>query len=646
MATNNEPIFEEPKKTADTTSTPDSEVHPGAGSAIALKGRGVRDKQTVTVQKLCYDVEIEAEDKTMTTRRILKDVNLTFPAMSLTAIMGSTGAGKTTLLNAVANRFTPTSGDIKVNGVLTRDSAMQRRLGYVMQHDKLMATQTVRETLMFAARLQLPQATTYAECEARVENIIEELGLQKVADSQVGSDAVGGRGLSGGERKRVSIGLVLIPDPDILLLDEPTTGLDSFTAEAVTDTLKQLAEAGRTVIMTIHQPSSVMFRTFTNLLLMANGRVVYSDKADKSVAYFADLGFACPTYMNPSDYYMKLLRTGKADLESKGNLRDIDGGDKMVDGLADKWAASPGNHVPDIKPDPSVLQDNTVYGGYAVSTTRQFTELCKRSGRNISRNKMLFHSRLVSSIVLGIIVGLVFFDLSDKPSGVRAIMGAMFFAMVNQTMLSLNSVLHTFPFEMGLVMRESNANLYSVPAYFIAKTLIEIPFVMLFPTAYVTGMYFLVGLRGTPAAYFTLSLLIILLTLVGQSIGLLISAASASFEVAMMVSPLCLLPMSLLSGFLTTEIPVWLEWLEMTSFIKWTFEGALINEFDNRTLDCSAGQTDCWHSGAELLAETNVEDGASIWRCCLILVGYFFLARVVTCGVLVYKSNRHGGVQE
>eukprot|EP00754_Rhynchopus_humris_P029123 Rhum_TRINITY_DN15192_c5_g1::Rhum_TRINITY_DN15192_c5_g1_i1::g.143474::m.143474 len=131
----------------------------------------------------------------------------------------------------------------------------------------------------------------------------------------------------------------------------------------------------------------------------------------------------------------------------------------------------------------------------------------------------------------------------------------MFFAMVNQTMLSLNSVLHTFPFEMGLVMRETNANLYSVPAYFIAKTLIELPFVMLFPTAYVTGMYFLVGLRGTAAAYFTLALLVILLTLVGQSIGLLISAASASFEVAMMISPLCLLPMSLLSGFLTTEIP-------------------------------------------------------------------------------------------
>eukprot|EP00754_Rhynchopus_humris_P029120 Rhum_TRINITY_DN15192_c1_g1::Rhum_TRINITY_DN15192_c1_g1_i7::g.143465::m.143465 len=119
-------------------------------SHITLK-RGAREPQTVSVENLCFDVEVNNEAGEKQPRRLLNDVSLVFPASSLTAIMGSTGAGKTTLLNAVANRFTPTSGDIKVNGVLTRDSAMQRRLGYVMQHDKLMPTQTVRETLMFAA---------------------------------------------------------------------------------------------------------------------------------------------------------------------------------------------------------------------------------------------------------------------------------------------------------------------------------------------------------------------------------------------------------------------------------------------------------------------------------------------------------------
>ena len=614
----------------------DIEVPENRGSGIALKSEQ-RGKQTVTVEQLVYDVQVQDKKGAPETRRILDNVNLVFPAKSLTAIMGSTGAGKTTLLNAVANRFEPTSGAIKVNGVSTRQAAMQRRLGYVMQHDNLMPTQTVKETMMFAAKLQMPEATSHADCEKRVENIISELGLQKVANSMVGSPAVGGRGLSGGERKRVSIALVLIPDPDILLLDEPTTGLDSFTAEAVTDTLRELAEAGRTVIMTIHQPSSVMFRSFSNLLLLANGRVVYSGDAQASVEYFNALGYVCPEYTNPTDYFMKLLRIGKAG-EEKGSLRQIGDGDKLVSEMADKWAASEHNKTPVFDGADSV-QDEARYGGYAVGIPRQFTELAKRTVRNISRNKMLFHSRVVSSILLGIIVGGVFFDLSDKPSGVRAKMGAMFFATINQAMLSIMGTLHTFPMEMGLVMREANSNLYSVPAYFIAKTLMELPFMILFPVCYVTPMYFMMGLRGTAAAYFSFTLVIVLLTLASQSIGLFISSAAPSYEAALLLGPLVILPTALLSGFLTTEIPVWLEWLEKIGFMKWAYEGLLITEFDNRTLQCVPDQKECWHNGAELLADTNIEDDPSLWRSCLILVAWFVVARLATGAVLTYKGR-------
>ena len=614
-------------------------------SHITLK-RGAREPQTVSVENLCFDVEVNNEEGEKQPRRLLSDVNLVFPASSLTAIMGSTGAGKTTLLNAVANRFVPTSGAIKVNGVSTQEAAMQRRLGYVMQHDRLMPTQTVRETLMFAAKLQLPEATTDAACAERVQAIIDELGLQKVADSMVGSDAVGGRGLSGGERKRVAIGLVLVPDPDILLLDEPTTGLDSFTAEAVTDVLRQLADAGRTVIMTIHQPSSDMFNTFSNLLLLAHGRVVYSGDAHASMDYFSDQGFTCPQYSNPTDYYMKLLRTGRATTD-KGSLREVAAGDEMVAGLADKWAASDASNPAPVVAAASATseEDSARYGGYAVGFGRQFWQLAVRSLRNVSRNKMLFHSRLVSSALLGIIVGLVFFDTSDSPSGSRAKMGAVFFAMVNQAMMGLNGVLHTFPLEMGLVLREASANLYSIPAYFSSKSFVELPFLMLFPWAYVTGMYFLIGLRGTAEGYFTLNLLMILLTLVSQSCGLLISAAAPSFEAAIVIGPLVILPISLLSGFLTTEIPVWLEWLAKVSYIKWTFEGALINEFDNRTLDCNPGQTECWHNGAELLHDMEIESDPSLWRSCAILVGQLIFVRVATCLVLMYKAKRDA-VQE
>lgn len=189
---------------------------------------------------------------------ILKDVSVDLPSRSLTAIVGASGSGKTTLLNVIAHRIKDKR--FQQLGTVTYDSEASTeyqnqddrsaRVGvaYVLQQDVLLPSLTVRETLQYAADLRLSTTTTRAEREAMVESVINELGLGKCANTKIGDNAH--KGCSGGEKRRTSIGVQLLADQPVLILDEPTTGLDAASAIQVVQALKNLAERGKTVIMT------------------------------------------------------------------------------------------------------------------------------------------------------------------------------------------------------------------------------------------------------------------------------------------------------------------------------------------------------------------------------------------------------------
>ncbi|CAD8048393.1 unnamed protein product [Paramecium sonneborni] len=143
------------------------------------------------------------------------------------------------------------------------------------------------------------------EKHQRVEALIRELGITKCADTRVGNTQI--RGVSGGERKRASIGVELLTNPSLIFLDEPTTGLDSSTALQVIDLLKRLAKNGRTIVSTIHQPSSEIFNNFDRLMLLVRGNIIYQGDAEEAINYYGNMGFQCPNFSNPSDYFMKLM---------------------------------------------------------------------------------------------------------------------------------------------------------------------------------------------------------------------------------------------------------------------------------------------------------------------------------------------------
>jgi len=239
------------------------------------------------------------------TRTVLNGASGIVRPGELLAMLGPSGSGKTTLLTALAGRLPgKVSGTITYNGQAF-SSSMKRRTGFVTQDDVLYPHLTVLETLTYAALLRLPKKLTREEKIEQAELIIMELGLTRCRNSVVGGPLF--RGISGGERKRVSIGLEMLVNPSLLLLDEPTSGLDSTTAQRIVATLRGLARGGRTVVTTIHQPSSRLYRMFDKVVVLSEGCPIYSGQAGRVMEYFESLGYNPGfNFMNPADFLLDL----------------------------------------------------------------------------------------------------------------------------------------------------------------------------------------------------------------------------------------------------------------------------------------------------------------------------------------------------
>ncbi|GLE08788.1 hypothetical protein PINS_up020203 [Pythium insidiosum] len=273
-----------------------------------------------------------SKTKDVETKKILSDVSGTARPGELLVIMGPSGAGKSSLLDCIAGRNVAVQGSIALNGA-PWSKRMKRFSAYVMQDDLFYETITVREHLLFQARLRMGGKFSPEQYTKRVDTVIEELGLSKCRDTYIGGAML--RGISGGERKRLSFATEILTNPSLLFVDEPTSGLDSYMAETVVMQLQQLARDGRTVIATIHQPSSELFTLFDKLYLLADGATVYSGNASDAVEYFAKLGLQCPSFVNPTDFFMRQLVVLDVEKDEVGANR--------VQLLKDEWAKTARN---------------------------------------------------------------------------------------------------------------------------------------------------------------------------------------------------------------------------------------------------------------------------------------------------------------
>lgn len=273
----------------------------------------VRFADKMQLEKLKHTFDIDFEDIGLTLpngTQILSGINGRLQSGHAMAIMGPSGSGKTTFMTLLIGKVSRTKGNIYINGKSEEIRKYSRLIGYVPQEDIMLRELTVRDVLMHSARTRLPCDWDYHKVKAKVLEIISFLGMSAVANTVIGNEEE--RGISGGQRKRVNIGMELVAEPSLLFLDEPTSGLDSSTAFEVCENLKNIAEQkGLTVAAVIHSPSISAFNQFHDFMLLGKGgKLVYIGPRDFSQSYFHKIGFTLPPNESPSDFYMDVV-TGK-----------------------------------------------------------------------------------------------------------------------------------------------------------------------------------------------------------------------------------------------------------------------------------------------------------------------------------------------
>ena len=581
----------------------------------------VPNQAAITFTDLNYSVTVKNSmlSSSYSTKQILFGLRGQFLPGNLSAIMGASGSGKTSLLNCISGFYNEAQGKlaantVKVNGFYTSPKQMRDIAAFVQQDDVMLDSMTVREMITMSAMLRLPNLS-HAEVMNRVDAVIETLDLSEAQHTVIGSSMI--KGVSGGERKRTAIGVELVMNNSIVFLDEPTSGLDTFMAFQVVNVLKKLASEGRTIVATIHQPSSQIYHLFNQLMLLGGGRTIYAGPADACVEYFAKLGYNCPVYSNPADFiFMDILNVVTAP-KAKINQYGAKNGRAAADGtstdkavmvnvtkadsvrtrehvaeLAQTWGASPQaaklNTVIEAQ-----LQTGLQPSTFAKEQSAflvQLMILSRRAFNHVLRNPIIFKARAGQSVFMSLIIGFVYWNLDTDQTSIQDRSGALFFLITNSIMGNMMPILSVFSSERAVFIREHSSGLYSLRSYFFSKILVEMPFNIVLPVIFATIVYFLCGFQGNYAKFMAAT---VVCCNCGAVLGIFAGSLFSELTMALNIVPVLFLPLMLFSGFMinTNSIPVYFDWIKWCSPIKYGFEAVMRIEFtDDLVLYCKPDQ--------------------------------------------------------
>ncbi|CAI9787000.1 unnamed protein product [Fraxinus pennsylvanica] len=574
-------------------------------------------------------------------RKILNGITGMVSPGQILAVLGPSGSGKSTLLNALSGRLHHghglTGSILANNKKLTKST--RKRIGFVTQDDVLYPRLTVRETLIFCSLLRLPVSLSRNEKISMAESVIHELGLAKCENTIIGNSFI--RGISGGERKRVSIAHEMLINPSLLILDEPTSGLDSTAAFRLVETLGSLAEKGKTIVTSVHQPSSRVYQAFDSVVVLSEGRCIYFGKGNEAMNYFESVGFSPNFPMNPADFLLDLANgvcqfDGTRDKEKPNVRQNLVSSYNAV--LAPEVkAACLGNTSVALKEMVIVGKHNTCdYNqSFVTSLSTWFDQFVILLQRNMKERKHeTFNSlRIFQVIAASLLAGFMWWhsdyrDIQDR-------LGLLFFISIFWGVLPSFNASFAFPQERAIFVKERASGMYTLSSYFMARIMGDLPMEMILPTLFLAIVYWMTGLKPDLCAFLLTLMVLLGYVLVSQGLGLALGALIMDAKQASTVVTVTMLAFVLTGGFYVHKVPAFISWLKYVSTTFYSYRLLIKVQYGNGTqisslLGCSTNDGQeraiCKFVNQDIVGQMN--PAMTVGILLIMFVGYRLLAYI------------------
>jgi ABC-type multidrug transport system ATPase subunit len=562
-------------------------------------------------------------------RQVLRNVTCRARPGELLAIVGPSGAGKSTLLEILAGRLSPSSPApelLLLDGAAATSADLRRVSGYVTQRDVLFPLLTVLETLVFSARLRLGATLPGKDMDARVDALLDELTLRRATATRI-------KDLSGGERRRVSIGVEAVHDPAVLILDEPTSGLDSASALQIVGALRAMAETrGRTVVLSIHQPGARIVKMFDSVLLLAAGSVLHHGTVDGLLSLLNGAGLSLPPHVDAVEFSIDSVdalrrltcspqQAAPPDPQTRGGRRCTLQQLFQKQQVADEDAA---------RTTTKTVTKTTAR--YANCRAREVAVLSQRFFKNVARTRQLFACRTVCMLVAGLALGSIFYDLGEDKVAERV---GLFAFLLTFLLSSTTEALPIFLQERDILARETSSGAYRVSSYALANAVVFLPFQLALAVVFAAPVYWLAGLRRTPAAFGYFLLVVWLILYTANSVVVCFAAAAPDFVVGNAAIQGVMGSFFLFSGYFIARsaMPGCWVFMHYLSLFKWPFEALLVNEFAGGERCVVRALGTCVATGDEVLRREGLGEECR-WRNVGVMVAFMAAYRLLGYAVL------------